>query len=189
MLTIVAVRAIPPATIEADLSDGKTLTIDATAIIGSSGYESLIAPDQFAAVVVSDWGHGIEWPAIDQGLSIKALIRLAREQAGTAFPTADFNTWMKRNELTLTSETARTDDPSAPMNTPTYEQDFHAWSQQQADLLRGHRAVILEHEAIPKAYRLARLLAVKETNLEESTFPEVCPYSLQETSDTGFYPS
>ncbi len=49
--------------------------------------------------------------------------------------------------------------------------------------------VILEHEAIPKAYRLARLLAVKETNLEESTFPEVCPYSLQETSDTGFYPS
>ena len=145
------------------------------------------------------------------------------------------------------------------MNTPTYEQDFHAWSQQQADLLRGRRfaeidldhlieeldamgarerrelisrlkvllahllkwqfqpqmqsrsreatikeqrlslqdlldenpsfAVILEHEAIPKAYRLARLLAVKETNLEESTFPEVCPYSLQETSDTGFYPS
>ena len=45
--------------------------------------------------------------------------------------------------------------------------------------------MILEHEAIPKAYRLARLLAVKETNLEESTFPEVCSYSLQETSDTG----
>jgi len=103
MLTIVAVRAIPPATIEFDLSDGKTLTIDATGIIGSSGYQPLIAPDQFAAVVVSDWGHGIEWQAIDQGLSIEALIRLAREQAGTAFPTADFNIWMKRNGLTLTT--------------------------------------------------------------------------------------
>ncbi|WP_295436667.1 DUF2442 domain-containing protein [uncultured Thiodictyon sp.] len=59
MLTIVPVRAIPPATIEVDLSDGKTLTIDATGIISSSGYEPLIAPDQFAAVVVSDCGHGI----------------------------------------------------------------------------------------------------------------------------------
>ena len=103
MLTIVAARAIPPATIELDLCDGKTLTIDATAIIGSSGYEPLIAPDQFAAVVVSDWGHGIDWPGIDRGFSIAALIRLAREQSGTAFPTADFNTWMKRNGLTLTT--------------------------------------------------------------------------------------
>jgi len=103
MLTIVAVRAIPPATIEFDLSDGNTLTIDATGIISSCGYEPLIAPDQFAAVAVSDWGHGIEWPAIDQGFSIETLIRLVREQAGTAFPTVDFNTWMKRNGLTLTT--------------------------------------------------------------------------------------
>ncbi|WP_295388304.1 DUF2442 domain-containing protein [uncultured Thiodictyon sp.] len=103
MLTIAAVRAIPPATIEADLSDGKTLTLDATNIIGSTGYESLTDADRFAAVTLSDWGHGIEWPAIDQGISIETLIRLAREQAGTAFPTADFNIWMQRNGLTFTT--------------------------------------------------------------------------------------
>jgi hypothetical protein len=49
-------------------------------------------------------------------------------------------------------------------------------------------AAILERQAIPKAYRLARLLAVTETNLEESTFSEVCPYSLEAIGDLEFYP-
>jgi hypothetical protein len=63
------------------------------------------APDAdcFANIVVADWGHGIEWPAIDQGLSVEALARMAREQAGTAFPTAGFNAWLKRNGLTLSA--------------------------------------------------------------------------------------
>ena len=92
-----------PATIEADLSDGKTLTLDVAEIIGSTGYESLTDPERFAVVTVSESGHGIEWPAMDQGLPIETLLRLAREQLGTAFPTADFNTWMKRNGLSLTT--------------------------------------------------------------------------------------
>jgi len=144
------------------------------------------------------------------------------------------------------------------MTTSTYERDFHAWSQEQADLLRAQRfaeidvdhlieeldamgarerreligrlkvllaqllqwqfqphlrsrsweatikeqrlslqdlvdenpsfEALLEQQAIPKAYRLARLLAVKETNLEESTFPRDCPYSLTETRDLDYYP-
>jgi hypothetical protein len=40
---------------------------------------------------------------MDQGLSIETLLRLAREQSGTALPTADFNTWMKRNGLSLST--------------------------------------------------------------------------------------
>ena len=32
-------------------------------------------------------------------------------------------------------------------------------------------------EAIARAYRRARLIATKETGLEESRFPETCPYS------------
>jgi hypothetical protein len=32
-------------------------------------------------------------------------------------------------------------------------------------------------EAIARAYRRARLIATKETDLEESRFPETCPYS------------
>ncbi|HYN78534.1 MAG TPA: DUF2442 domain-containing protein [Lamprocystis sp. (in: g-proteobacteria)] len=102
MLTVVAVRAIPPATIEADLSDGKTLTLDVAQIIGATGYSPLADPERFAAVAVSEWGHGIEWPVFDQGISIETLLRLAREQGGTAFPTAAFNAWMKRNGLSLT---------------------------------------------------------------------------------------
>jgi len=44
-------------------------------------------------------------------------------------------------------------------------------------------------EQITKAYRLGRLLAVKETNLEESQFPVNCPYSLSQVTDPRFYPS
>jgi hypothetical protein len=103
MLTVVAVSAIPLGTLEADLSDGKTLTLDVAKIIGSTGYKSLTDPEQFAVVTVSEWDYGIEWSAMDQALSIETLLSLAREQSSTASPTADFNTWMKRNGLSLTT--------------------------------------------------------------------------------------
>ncbi|WP_040528724.1 DUF2442 domain-containing protein [Lamprocystis purpurea] len=103
MLTVISVKAVAPATIEAALSDGRTLTLEAATIIGSAGYEALTDADCFANIVVADWGHGIEWPAIDQGLSVETLTRMAREQAGTAFPTAGFNAWMERNGLTLSA--------------------------------------------------------------------------------------
>ncbi|WP_020506680.1 DUF29 domain-containing protein [Lamprocystis purpurea] len=144
------------------------------------------------------------------------------------------------------------------MTVSTYDRDFHAWSQEPADLLRAQRfaeidldhliedldamgarerrelisrlkvllaqllkwqfqpqmrsrsweatikeqrlslqdlvdenpgfEALLEQQAIPKAYRLARLFAVKETNLEESTFPRDCPYALTETRDPDYYP-
>jgi hypothetical protein len=101
MLTVVSVRAIAPSTIEIGLSDRKTLTVDAADLIRSPGYETLADPKVFESVAVSDWGHGIEWPAIDQGFSVETLARLAREQAGTAFPTAEFNAWMERNGLSI----------------------------------------------------------------------------------------
>jgi hypothetical protein len=41
-------------------------------------------------------------------------------------------------------------------------------------------------EAITRAYRRARLLAVKETDLEEGRFPEVCPYSWSELASREF---
>ncbi len=138
-----------------------------------------------------------------------------------------------------------------------YEQDFHAWVHEQADVLRhGHFSgldtehlieelesmgaserhqltnrlkVLLAHilkwqyqphlqsrswsatikeqrlsiqdlleenpslrtildERILKAYRLARLLAVKETNLEENTFPVDCPYRWDQIIDEHYYP-
>ena len=47
---------------------------------------------------------------------------------------------------------------------------------------------ILE-ERITKAYPQGVLLAVKETNLEENTFPSSCPYSIKELFDMEFYPN
>ena len=43
-------------------------------------------------------------------------------------------------------------------------------------------------EQVTKAYRLARLLAVKETNLTERSFPADCPYAPEQVADPDFYP-
>jgi hypothetical protein len=43
-------------------------------------------------------------------------------------------------------------------------------------------------EQVTRAYRLARLLGVRETNLAESTFPATCPYAPERVTDPGFYP-
>ncbi len=143
------------------------------------------------------------------------------------------------------------------MSNITHDQDFHAWTREQAALLRtgqftaldldhlieelesmgareqreltGRLKVLLAHllkwqfqsqrrsagwEAtireerlsledlldhkpglrltlpaqIVRAYRLARLLAVTETNLAESTFPATCPYAPAQVIDPDFYP-
>jgi len=41
-------------------------------------------------------------------------------------------------------------------------------------------------EAITRAYRRARLRAIKETDLDERNFPEVCPYSWDEIVSREF---
>jgi hypothetical protein len=43
-------------------------------------------------------------------------------------------------------------------------------------------------EALPKIYESGRDLAVGETNLPLKTFPENCPYRLEEIFRDGFYP-
>jgi len=44
-------------------------------------------------------------------------------------------------------------------------------------------------ERLEKAYPQGVQLAVKETNLDEKTFPKNCPYTLEEILDTSFFPS
>jgi hypothetical protein len=43
-------------------------------------------------------------------------------------------------------------------------------------------------ERIAKAYPQGVYLAVKETNLDEKTFPSICPYSIDQLFDMGFFP-
>jgi hypothetical protein len=139
----------------------------------------------------------------------------------------------------------------------SYDEDFHRWTQEQADLLRNGRlsAIDVDHlieelEAmgarerrelinrlkvlvahllkwrfqperrgrslratiaeqrlslqdllddnpslrttldaqLTRAYRLGRLLAVKETELDETTFPQTCPFSLDDVLGEDRYP-
>lgn len=90
---------------------------------------------------------------------------------------------------------------TSAMTSTAHDQDFHAWSQEQAELLRAGRFPELDllddnpslranlDEQITKAYRLARLLAVEETNLEEATFPVTCPYNRARIAAEDFFPS
>lgn len=143
------------------------------------------------------------------------------------------------------------------MSTDLYQTDFHAWTQQQAQLLKAGKLadIDLEHlieelesmgasernqlqnrlkillahllkwqyqpayrsrswsatikeqrlslldllednpslksileSRLKKAYRLSVLLAVKETNFDETTFPEECPYTLEQVFRLDYYP-
>ncbi len=44
-------------------------------------------------------------------------------------------------------------------------------------------------DQLRRAYRLGRLLAIKEADLEETSFPIECPYSVAEVLDEGYYPA
>lgn len=105
-VTVVSVAAAAPRRLEVALSNGKRLTVDVSAWLGLPGHERLADPAAFAGVTREEWGHGVEWPEIDQGIAVETLIRLAREQAGEAFPAAEFNAWLERNGLSLAQAAA-----------------------------------------------------------------------------------
>ncbi|GAB4351189.1 MAG: DUF29 domain-containing protein [Cyanophyceae cyanobacterium] len=44
------------------------------------------------------------------------------------------------------------------------------------------------NDAIAHAYENARDLAIAETDLPETTFPETCPYTIDQIRDRDFYP-
>jgi hypothetical protein len=46
----------------------------------------------------------------------------------------------------------------------------------------------LEPESVSKAYRLARLEAIKETRLTQKMFPEQCPFAIEQVLDLEFLP-
>jgi hypothetical protein len=103
MLRVVSVVAEPPSTLVVALSNGRTLSVDVSVYRDAAGYQGLSDPSVFASVAVDDWGHGITWPPLDQGVDVATLVRLHKEQTGQAFPVEAFNAWMERNHLSLTA--------------------------------------------------------------------------------------
>jgi hypothetical protein len=54
------------------------------------------------------------------------------------------------------------------MGTNLHDKDFHAWTIEQASLLKAGK--------------------LGEIDLDKKTFPPSCPYSTEELFDVGFYP-
>lgn len=82
---------------------GKQTRVDIAEYLDSPGYEKLKEPAVFKTAVVEEWGHGVEWGEGEIGIDADALYRLGKEQSGLAFPVSEFNTWMERNGLSLSS--------------------------------------------------------------------------------------
>lgn len=82
---------------------GRHAKIDLAEYLDSPGYEKLKDPMFFATAIVEEWGHGIEWAEGEIGIDADTLYRLGKEQAGLAYPVAEFNAWMQRNGLSLSA--------------------------------------------------------------------------------------
>ena len=100
-LKISRVEALSPTRLRVEWANGDHSEVDVGEYLKSPGHERLRDPAYFARAKVEEWGHGVEWPEADIGIPAEALYRLSKEQCGDAFPTADFNAWMKRNALSL----------------------------------------------------------------------------------------
>jgi len=99
---ITAANVTDPLHLVITWSTGETLDCDLAATINRhAAFAPLADPDILSRVVVDEWGHGLDWP---EGLDMGAdrLYQLCREQAGLFSP-ADFDDWMKRNQLSLSS--------------------------------------------------------------------------------------
>jgi hypothetical protein len=102
-LKITQVEALLSTRLRITWENGKHTEVDASDYLEAPGYEGLRDPAFFANVRVEEWGHGVEWAAADIGIPADALYRLSKEQTGDAFPTRQFNAWMKRHGLSLST--------------------------------------------------------------------------------------
>ena len=98
LMTVTSVEALPKGRLRVTLSTGRMIEVDVSEYLDSPGYERLRKAASFARADVAEWGHGVSWPG-DIAIPVEALYRLAREQAGLAWPTHRFNAWMKRHDL------------------------------------------------------------------------------------------
>jgi hypothetical protein len=71
------------------------------------------------------------------------------------------------------------------MGNTLYEQDFHAWTLQQAELLRRRQLDCADLDNIADR---ATIEAERETGLAAGTFPESCPFSFDQTINDAFWP-
>jgi Domain of unknown function DUF29 len=72
---------------------------------------------------------------------------------------------------------------------PSWEASILNQRDRIADHLDDNRSLKpLLPQALASAYRAARRDAIAETGLTQSTFPEACPWTVDEALDGGFWP-
>lgn len=99
MRTIASVKAVEPARLCLQWSDGAQAELDLSDWLEKPAFAALRDPAEFAKVKVGDWGHSLEWPsgaeAGADSLWLETLSALTRQDART------FLEWRLRNGLSL----------------------------------------------------------------------------------------
>ena len=98
-----SVTAEAPSSLTILWRSGKQTRVDVSEYLDSPGYEKLKEQIFFVTAVVEEWGHGVEWADGEVGIDADSLYRMGKEQAGLAYPVTEFNSWMERNGLSLSS--------------------------------------------------------------------------------------
>ena len=101
--TIKSVSVELPSYLMISWLSGKQSKVNVSEYVESPGYEKLKDSIFFETAGVEEWGHGVEWADGEVGIDADSLYRLGKEQAGLAFPVAEFNEWMERNGLSLSA--------------------------------------------------------------------------------------
>lgn len=95
-----------PDTLLVQLASGKQYRVSlAEPMQGIPGFDALRDAAMFATAQVVDFGWTVEW-ACGLSMASERLYQMGKEQAGEAFPVAEFRAWMERNGMSLTGVAA-----------------------------------------------------------------------------------
>lgn len=91
-----------PYTLRVTWADGREAEVFLGDFIRSfKAYAPIRDEAVFCQVRVGEWGWRLEWPG-DVDMGVDTVWRLAREQAGAAWPAAEFRAWLERRGLSMT---------------------------------------------------------------------------------------
>ena len=101
-----SVTAQVPDTLLIELASGKSYRVSlAEPMAGVPGFNALHDPAMFATAKVDDFGWTLEW-ACGLSMASERLYQMGKEQAGEAYPVAEFRAWMDRNDMSLSTVSA-----------------------------------------------------------------------------------
>ena len=99
--TILKAKAMPPATLAVEWSNGTRAELDLTKHLRGKSLRALRDPSVFARVRVGEWGHSVEWPS---GAELGAdMLWLETLSATGRADTRAFLEWRLRHALSLSN--------------------------------------------------------------------------------------